>query len=93
LQACSMALLALGGRLPQILLNLRRGNSGELSVTSTALSVAGNVARVFTTLTLVGDPIILMTALSQLALNGILLGQTLDTARQARRAVVSAAAT
>ena len=92
LQASSVLLLALGGRMPQILLNLRRGNSGELSIFSTGLSVAGNVARIFTTLTLVGDPIILAAASSQLVLNSILLFQTLETARRGREAIVSAAA-
>ena len=80
MQACSAVLLALGGRLPQIILNIRRGNSGELSSASTGLSVAGNLARVFTTISLVGDPIILATAASQLVLNSILLYQTMVTA-------------
>ena len=91
LQACSAVLLALGGRLPQIVLNLRRGNSGELSPASTGLSVAGNLARVFTTITLVGDPIILATASSQLVLNSILLYQCFDTIRQERATVFAAA--
>jgi mannose-P-dolichol utilization defect protein 1 len=65
LQAGSVVLLALGGRLPQILLNLRRGDSGELSLISCGLSLAGNLARMFTTLTLVGDPIILAAATTQ----------------------------
>jgi mannose-P-dolichol utilization defect protein 1 len=92
LQASCIALLALGGRLPQIVLNVRRGNSGELSIFSCGLSVAGTLARVFTTLTLVGDPIILATAMSQLVLNSVLLWQTLDTARQLRTSVAGAAA-
>ncbi|KAL4420223.1 hypothetical protein ABPG77_011047 [Micractinium sp. CCAP 211/92] len=84
LQAGSVALLALGGRLPQILLNLRRGDSGELSLLSCALSLAGNLARVFTTLTLVGDPIILGSAALQAILNGILTWQTVVTAQRLR---------
>lgn len=76
-------------RIPQILLNLRRGNSGELSMASTGLSVIGNAMRVFTTLALVKDPFILVGAGSQLCLNGILLWQTMDTARQ--RSAVAAA--
>jgi mannose-P-dolichol utilization defect protein 1 len=92
LQAVSVALLALGGRLPQIVLNLRRGDSGELSLISCGLSVAGNLARVFTTLTLVGDPIILATAGSQLVLNSVLLWQTVATARRAQAAAGLAAA-
>lgn len=84
LQAGSVVLLALGGRLPQILLNLRRGDSGELSLLSCALSLAGNLARVFTTLTLVGDPIILGSAATQAILNGILTWQTVITAQRLR---------
>jgi mannose-P-dolichol utilization defect protein 1 len=84
LQGGSVALLALGGRAPQIALNLRNGHSGELSVASTALSVAGNVARVFTSAALVGDPLVLGSAAAQLALNSILLWQALDTARRVR---------
>ena len=91
LQGFSALLMSLGGRLPQILLNWKRGNSGELSSASTGLSVLGNIARVFTTIVLVGDPIILATASTQLVLNSILLSQILDTARQERAAVVAAA--
>jgi hypothetical protein len=91
LQGFSAFLLAFGGRLPQILLNIRRGDSGELSMTSTALSVAGNAARIFTTLALVGDRIILATALSQLMLNSTLLYQCIQTARKGRSAIVQAA--
>jgi hypothetical protein len=70
--------------MPQILMNIRRGDSGELSMISTGLSVAGNAARVFTTLVLVKDPLILATAASQLLLNGVLLWQTIDTARRSK---------
>lgn len=65
LQTGSVALLALGGRLPQILLNVRRGNSGELSLLSCLLSFVGNLMRVFTTATLVGDPLLLASAGTQ----------------------------
>lgn len=51
---------------------------------TTGLSVAGNGARVFTTLVLVKDPIILAAAGSQLILNGTLLWQTIVTARRVR---------
>ena len=79
LQSFVILILGFGGRLPQIILNWRRGNSGELSLISTALSVAGNAARVFTTIVLVKDPIIMLTAISQLILNGTLLLQIIDT--------------
>lgn len=84
LQAFSVLLLALGGRIPQIMLNIRRGNSGELSIISTGLSLVGNLARVFTTVVLVGDPIILASAASQLALNSILMYQILETEKNSR---------
>ncbi|KAI3437898.1 hypothetical protein D9Q98_000343 [Chlorella vulgaris] len=82
LQASSVVLLAVGGRVPQILLNLRRGDSGELSLLSCALSLVGNLARVFTTAVLVRDPIILASAGTQAVLNGILTWQTISTARR-----------
>ena len=66
----------------QILLNVRRGNSGELSMLTCGLSFAGNLARVFTTATLVRDPLILASASVQAVLNGILTWQTVATARQ-----------
>lgn len=93
LQAMSVALIAFGGRLPQIILNARRGNSGELSAASTGLSLAGNVARVFTTITLVGDPVILAGAMSQMLLNGILLLQIIQTANKVRIAALHSAYT
>ena len=81
LQATNIAALALGSRLPQILLNLRRGNAGVLSVTTCLLNVAGNAARVFTTAVLTGDWLLLGGYLSQGTLNSILLCQTIGTAR------------
>ncbi len=90
MQASCAATLALGARLPQILMNWRRGNSGELSILSTGLSVAGNGARVFTTLALVGDPIILATNSTQFVLTSVLLWQCLATVRQEREASTAA---
>lgn len=49
LQASTIAIIALGGRLPQIMLNARRGSSGELSPLTSILNLAGNAARLFTT--------------------------------------------
>ena len=81
LQSLVAIILAVGGRMPQIRLNMKRGNSGELSFTSTLLSVLGNIARVFTTWVLVKDPIIMATAISQLSLNSILMFQIVQTMR------------
>ena len=74
--------MALGARVPQILLNVKRGNSGELSLLSTALSLAGNCARVLTTWVLVKDNLILAGAASQGLLNLVLLSQIVATARR-----------
>lgn len=52
LQASTVAMVSLGGRVPQIWMNYQRGNSGELSVTTCMLNLTGSVARVFTTLVL-----------------------------------------
>lgn len=82
LQSLVIVILAVFGRLPQVFLNFKRGNSGELSFGSTLLSVLGNIARVFTTWALVHDIIIMATALSQLVLNSILLAQIVDTMRR-----------
>ena len=82
LQSLVIVILAVFGRLPQVFLNFKRGNSGELSFGSTLLSVLGNIARVFTTWALVHDVIIMATAVSQLILNSILLAQIMDTMRK-----------
>ena len=46
LQSLVIIILAVLGRIPQVVLNYRRGNSGELSFGSTLLSVIGNACRV-----------------------------------------------
>ena len=65
MQASNIAVMALGSRLPQILLNMKRGNAGMLSVTTCLLNVAGNAARIFTTIVLTGDLLMLGGACSQ----------------------------
>ena len=52
LQASTIAIISLGGRVPQIWMNIQRGDTGELSILTCMLNLAGNVARVFTTLVL-----------------------------------------
>lgn len=77
MQASNIAIMALGSRLPQIVLNMRRGNAGMLSVTTCVLNVAGNAARIFTTLVLTGDVLMLGGACSQgepAALQGVQAG-------------------
>jgi hypothetical protein len=38
-----MGAMVMGARAPQIWLNFRRGNSGELSIITTALQLSGNL--------------------------------------------------
>lgn len=54
LQVCSIPILNLA-RVPQILLNWRRRNTGELSPITLGLQLLGNVARIFTTIAQVRD--------------------------------------
>lgn len=56
LQVCSIPILNLA-RLPQILLNWRRKGTGELSPVTLGLQLLGNVARIFTTVAQVRDPL------------------------------------
>lgn len=75
---------------PQILLNLRRGNSGELSLGTCALSFVGNLARVYTTATLVKDPLILGSAATQASGQGEWRGRVVCTRRSSCGAVSAA---
>ncbi len=50
MQMATVFVMATCSRLPQILLNIRRGNAGMMSLTTCLLNVAGNSVRVFTTL-------------------------------------------
>jgi hypothetical protein len=76
-QAATLALLALGARVPQILLNARRGDAGVLSGATAALNVAGCAVRAFTTATLTQDGLLLAGCLVQGVLCSIILAQVL----------------
>lgn len=75
LQGSSMLLLSLGSRVPQIVMNWRRGNTGELSLTTSLLNFSGNIARLFTTCVLTQDALILAGTGLQTVMNGILVAQ------------------
>ncbi|KAL3131157.1 PQ-loop repeat-containing protein 3 [Trebouxia sp. C0009 RCD-2024] len=85
LQASTVAIIALGGRVPQIWMNHQRGNSGELSIATCILNLAGNLARVFTTLVLTKDKLIMAGTALGVVLNSVLLAQSLQTAHRNRR--------
>lgn len=82
LQASTVAIVSFGGRVPQIWMNYQRGNSGELSVATCALNLAGSCARVFTTVVLTKDALIMAGTALGGVLNGILLAQSLHTAHK-----------
>eukprot|EP00877_Chromochloris_zofingiensis_P005711 jgi/Chrzof1/15140/Cz09g28190.t1 len=86
LQASSILVMALGSRLPQIILNIRRGNAGMLSATTCLLNVAGNSARIFTTLVLTGDMLLLQGVVTQGCLNAVLLYQSVRSELRSGRA-------
>lgn len=52
LQASTIFIISLGGRIPQIVMNVRKGGSGQLSLVTCGMNVAGCFARMFTTLVL-----------------------------------------
>lgn len=79
LQLSTIVVMALGSKLPQIMLNIQRGNSGVLSLTTCLLNVLGCIIRVYTTAVLTQDALIFWGSLIQLVLNGILLYQTIVT--------------
>lgn len=92
LQASTIAIVALGGRVPQIVLNWKRGGSGQLSVLTCGLNLAGNAARIFTTLVLTGDTLNLVGAVTQGVLNATLVAQCLATRRRDKAAAAVAEA-
>lgn len=84
--------MSLGARVPQILLNTQRGNTGELSLISSALSTAGNLVRCYTTVILTSDLLLLATTAVQALLNGIITAQCIKTELSRRKSVAAAAA-
>ncbi|CAM9615502.1 unnamed protein product, partial [Phaeothamnion confervicola] len=72
----SNAPLLLCSTVPQILLNLRDGHTGQLSASTVGLKIAGAAARIFTTLVEIGpDPYILFNYALAVALNCVQLLQ------------------
>ena len=70
-------LLMLFGRLPQIFQNFRQGHTGQLSLITYLLNVAGSGARVFTILQELDDAIVLTSACSAFLQNAVLVAQIL----------------
>ena len=78
LQAAAPVGVALG-RVPQIALNIRNGHTGQLSLGMCVLNAAGTGIRIFTTLTLTGDLLLLAGFALVFAVNGVLVTQCLQT--------------
>jgi hypothetical protein len=66
-----------GALLPQLWLNARRRSSGGWSPLTASLSTAGNALRVFTTLQLTRDALLLAGFVAGFAVNAALLAQIL----------------
>lgn len=70
--------LSVWSRLPQIVLNLKQGHTGQLALITFSLSGLGNLARVFTTLKQTpDDQISLVSMLVSAMLNFMLVAQIL----------------
>jgi len=75
LMAVMPTLIILASRAPQIALNFVQGHTGQLSLITSALFFLGGIARLFTTLTEVDDPILLAGVIVGLLLNATLVMQ------------------
>jgi len=86
LQAASGIGLAFGSRIPQIWLNFKKGSTGELSIIMFIANALGCLIRVFTTISLTQDNLLLFNAAFHLVLNAIIIvqcvGSRLDSARE-----------
>lgn len=85
--------MSLGARVPQIVLNMQRGNTGELAMTTFTLSTAGNLVRCYTTIILTSDILLLATTAAQAVLNGIITLQCYRSDRAANKDVSASPAT
>jgi mannose-P-dolichol utilization defect protein 1 len=73
-QILSIAIVNIA-RLPQIRLNYKQRNTGELAPSTLIIQMCGNIARVFTTIIQVKDTLVLLSALLGTLFCGILVIQ------------------
>ncbi|EER03947.1 Mannose-P-dolichol utilization defect 1 protein, putative [Perkinsus marinus ATCC 50983] len=71
------AVLGIAARLPQIALNFKQGNTGHLAFLTFFLSFMGNLARIFTTLKQLNDPVTLASHVCAALCNGTIVAQIL----------------
>lgn len=81
LQIVSIPLLNMA-KIPQILLNYNRKDTGELAPTTLGLQLLGNCARIFTTLAQVQDVLMLSSTLVAFCFNTALFGQWIYYSRR-----------
>lgn len=81
LQLCSIPILNLA-RVPQLILNYRRKSTGELSPITLGLQLLGNIARIFTTVAQVKDPLIMVSVCVATCFNTALFTQWLYYSRR-----------
>lgn len=89
LQAASSIGLAFGSRIPQIWLNMKQKGTGELSIIMFIANALGCLIRVFTTLSLTGDALLLFSAALHLVLNVIIIIQCAETRLKVDAATMS----
>ena len=80
-QSSTIVILA-ASRVLQIVTNVKNKSTGNLSLLTILLNTAGNAIRIFTTVTLTGDVLILTTCGIQLCLCLILTGQIIASRRR-----------
>ena len=82
LQVCSIPILNLA-RVPQIALNWRRKGTGQLSPITLGLQLLGNIARIFTTIAQVKDPLMFIGICVATCFNTTLFAQWIYYSRRA----------
>lgn len=65
------------GKLMQVWSNYRQGHTGQLSLITTALLFLGGLARIFTSLTETGDPLMVLSFSLATAVNALIFGQVM----------------
>ena len=73
-QGCTI-LIFMSSKLPQIYLNFKSKNTGQLSLITYGCNFAGSLARIFTTITDLSDPIILTSYVMSSFLNFLIAAQ------------------
>ena len=73
----AQAPLVLAARVPQIVANFQQGHTGQLSLITYLLNVAGSGARAFTVVQELDDKMVLASALSSFVQNAVLVAQIL----------------